>query len=193
MRFVTTPLLPTFEKRIGDATDLILRRQVDPWLFMSDGLSVTKLDGSPISYRGIKFEGSPRQVFWSSYIQPFLEHLATSEIAAGVSMARERGIDARQLLPEIQGLLLSAISKVFDRMADVDRRLRGDGFPDQVQLRSTQSERDIMAAFIDQHVQAELSMWRTRSSLQRWYDDNKALVWVIGSLLTLVGIVLPFL
>ena len=190
---MTTPLLPTFEKRIGDATDLILRRQVDPWLFMSVGLSVTKLDGSPISYRGIKFEGSPRQVFWSSYIQPFLEHLATSEIAAGVSMARERGIDARQLLPEIQGLLLSAISKVFDRMADVDRRLRGDGFPDQVQLRSTQSERDIMAAFIDQHVQAELSMWRTRSSLQRWYDDNKALVWVIGSLLTLVGIVLPFL
>ena len=108
-------------------------------------------------------------------------------------MAHERGIDARQLLPEIQGLLLSATSKVFNRMADVDRRLRGGGFPDQVQLRSTQSERNTMAAFIDKHVQVELSMWRTKSSLQRWYDDNKALVWVVGSLLTLAGIVLPFL
>jgi hypothetical protein len=190
---MTTPLLPTFEKRIADATTQILRRQIDPWIFMSEGLSVTKFDGSPISYRGIKFEGSPRLVFWSGYIQPFLEHLIISEIASGVSLAKERGVDAQQLLLEIQGLLLSATSKVFTRMADVDRRLRGEGFPDQVSLRSIQPERDSMAAFVDRHIQAELSMWRNKSSLQRWYDDHKALVWVIGSLLTLAGIVLPFL
>jgi hypothetical protein len=193
VRFVTTPLLPTFEKRIADATDQILRKQVDPWLFMPQGLSVTKFDGRPISYHGIKFEGSPRLVFWSGYIQPFLEHLITSEIAAGVSMARERRVDARQLLPEIQGLLLSAISKVFTRMTDVDRRLRGDGFPEQVPLRNIQSDRDIMAAFVDRHIQAELSMWQSKSALQRWYDDNKALVWVIGLLLSVVGIVASFL
>lgn len=190
---MTTPLFPTFEKRIADATEQILRRQVDPWLSMQQGLSLTKFDGSLISYSGIKFEGSPRMVFWSGYIEPFLEHLITSQISSGVSMARERGVDARQLLPEIQGLLHSAISKVLSRMAEVDRRLRGDGFPEQVPLRNIQSEQDIMATFLDRHIQAELSMWQTRSALQRWFDNNKALVWLIGSLLTAVGIVATFL
>ena len=190
---MTTPLFPIFEKRVADATNQILRKQVDPWLFMAEGLSITRFDGSPISYNGIKFEGSPRQVFWSGYIQPFLAHLITSEIAAAISMARERSVDARQLLPEIRGLLTSSISKVFARMVDVDQRLRGGGFPHLVQPYNSQSACEAMVALTDRHIQAELSMWRSRSALERWYDDHKALAWLIGSLLALAGIVATFL
>jgi hypothetical protein len=108
--FMTTPLYPTFRKRIDDAAEQLIQQQVTPWFFLASGhpFRVKKFDGQEISYEGIGFEGSPRDVFWSRYIDPFLEALATHEITTAVSMARERSIDARSLLPEVQRLLIEA-------------------------------------------------------------------------------------
>ncbi len=188
-----SPLFPKFEKRISVATDQILRHQVDPWLLMSQGLTVKHFDGRPISYGGIRFEGSPRQVFWSGYIEPYLENMVITELSVGTALANERGVDVRELIPEIQGLLKSAIAKVLARMADVDRRLRGGGFPDQVPLRRTQSEFAHLVALIDIYAQAELQMANKSSTLQRWYDQNTAWVWVIGLLFSFIGILASFL
>lgn len=187
-----SPLLPTFEKRISDATDQILHQQVNPWLFISNGLSVKRADGRSISLGpGIMFEGSPRQVFWSRYIEPFLENMAIAEMSAASAAAKERDVDASVLIPEVQGLLLSATSKVLSRMADVDRRLRGNGFPDRINLRNTQSEYALIAEFIDRHAQAELNMWRPKSIYQQWYEENKFWVWALpiiaGAIYALIG------
>ena len=188
-----TPLFPAFEKRISDAVDRIVQAQVDPWLFMSNGLELKTFDGRSISYSGILFDGSPREVFWSGYIQPFLEDLSISELTAGVVAAKERDVDGRELLAEIQGLLLSACSKIFSRMADVDRRLRGQGFPEAISLRNVESEIAGMSEFIDRHVHAELKTWQARPSYERWYDRNKFWVWVAGIILGMAGLAVQFL
>jgi hypothetical protein len=131
---MTTPLYPIFRKRVSDPVEQLIRQQVTPWSFLTAGppCRIKLFDGRQIAYEGVEFDGSPRQVFWSRYIEPFLEDLYISEITAAVSIARKRGIDARLLLPELQGLLSAGFREVYARMADVDQRLRGKGFPDRV-------------------------------------------------------------
>ncbi|MCZ8075566.1 MAG: hypothetical protein O9341_15715 [Paucibacter sp.] len=188
------PLYATFRKRIKDATERIIRDQVTPWVFLTAGspFKVKQFSGREISYQGIAFEGSPRSIFWGQYIDPFLEALAIEEIEFAISSARERRIDARFLLPEVQGLLLAAVQTIFGAMADVDRRLRGEGYPESVPLRSVEGEVSQLRAFIDERVQSELAMWKPKSSLEEWYDRNKFLVWVVGTVLTVAGLVAKF-
>lgn len=187
---MTTPLYPTFKKRIGDATEQLIQKQVTPWFFLNSGrpFRVKKFDGREIAYEGIGFEGSPSDVFWSRYIDPFLEALVVTEITTAVSLARERGVDARLLLPEIQQLLNAASRKVLSKMAEVDRRLRGKGFPEKAVVRSVEWESKCMSDFIEEHITSELAMWKPKSKAEEWYERNKFWVWVAGILVAIAGL-----
>lgn len=187
---MTTPLYPTFKKRINDATEQLIQKQVTPWFFLTSGspFRVKKYDGREIAYEGIGFEGSPSAVFWSRYIDPFLEALVIQEITAAVSQARERNVDARLLLPEVQGLLNAACRKVFSEMAEVDRLLRGKGFPDNVGVRSIERETKCLSEFIGAHTASELAMWRPKSKAEEWYERNKFWGWLVGIIVAITGI-----
>lgn len=187
---MTTPLYPTFEKRIREAAHLLFKKQVEPWAFLSTGhpMRVTKFDGSAISYQNVGFEGSPNNVFWGRYIEPFLEDLSVKEIAAAAAAARERGVDGPKLLGEVEGLLLSYSRKTLNEMAKIDRRLRGKGYPDSVPLRSVDREYGLVEQFIQMHVRAEIEMWKPRPWYDLWYEQNRFWVWLIGALLTAAGI-----
>ena len=67
---MTTLLYPTFQKRINDSFESLIKNQVTPWAFLNSGkpMRVQTLDKRQISYEGIGFEGSPEHVFWSRYI-----------------------------------------------------------------------------------------------------------------------------
>lgn len=177
-------MYPTFRKRIDDRIEELIRKQVTPWVFMSVGppLRIKTFDGREIAYQGISFEGSPRNVFWSRYIEPFLEEICISEIAAAVAMARERGVDARLLLPEVRSLLAVGIARVFIQMADVDRRLLRKGRAERLRLRSVDREIGTMTGFVEERIGAELAMWKPKSRVELWYESNKFWVWAIGLL-----------
>lgn len=179
---MTTPLYPTFRKRVDDAVERIIKQQVTPWSFLTAGppFRITMFDGKQIAYEGVGFEGSPREVFWSRYIEPFLEDLCISEIGAAVALAKEGRVDAQLLLPEVHKLLSAGCRRAYVSMADVDRRLRGKGFPEKVELKSIDQEVSVMAQFIDERVRAELAMWKRKSRVELWYEENKFLVWAIG-------------
>ena len=189
---MTTPLEPTFRKLIHDSVEQLLNQQVTPWAFLTAGPSfrIKSFDGRSIAYQGVEFEGSPRLVFWSRYIEPFLEELCITEIGRAVSMAKEKDVDARLLLPEVQGLLLAGFQTVYARMADIDRSLRGKGFPNRAELRSTEQQLQTMERFLDERIRAELAMWRGKSAFEIWYERNKVWVWAIGILVSVVGALL---
>ena len=154
---------------------------------------IKSFDGREIAYRGIGFEGSPREVFWSRYIEPFLEQLSISEIEAAISLAREKGVDARFLLPELQGLLSAGFRKVYGEMADVDRCLRGKGYPNSVPLRSVDLEIQRMDKFLDERIMAEIEMWRPKPWFEAWHERNKFWIWLIPIVLTVAGILAKLL
>jgi hypothetical protein len=191
---MTTPLYPTFRKRVNDAVEQLIKQQVTPWFFLTAGppFRIKYFDGKQIAYEGIAFDGSARDVFWSRYIEPFLEDLCISEITTAVSMAKERGVDGRLLLPELQVLLSSGCHKVYTHMADVDRRLRGKGYPDKVNLRSIEREFQAMSEFIDERIRGELAMWKPKSRVQSWYERNTFWVWAIGIVLSIAALLVKF-
>ena len=160
---------------------------------MRQRLQVNAFCGRSISYERIEFEGSPRLVFWSRYIEPFLEDLAVKELTAAVALAKEREVDGPELLVQVQGLLLSACRSTLERMAEIDRRLLGKGFPTSIPLRSIEPEYTALQEFIERHVRAELAMWKRRPAYERWYERNKFLVWVLGIVLAVAGLAVKFL
>ncbi|MBK5283228.1 MAG: hypothetical protein JJE16_14235 [Nitrospiraceae bacterium] len=187
---MTTPLYPTFRKRVDDAFEQLIKQQVTPWSFMTAGplFRIKSFDGREIAYQGVEFGGSPREVFWSRFIEPFIEQLCISEIEEAVSMAREKGVDARLLLPELQGLFSAGFRKVYEQMADVDRCLRGKGYPNSVALRSVDLENHRMNKFLDERIQAEIEMWKPKPWYEVWYERNKFWIWLIGIVVGVAGI-----
>jgi hypothetical protein len=193
-----TSLYPTFEKRIRDGIDGLIREKVTPWVFMTAGppFKIRTFHGKEIAYQGIKFDGSPREVFWGRFIEPFLEDLSINEINTAVKMAHERRVNLRELLTEVRDLLGAGIEKVYAQMADVDRRLRGEGFPQRVQPKAVDHLTLSMMNFIDKRIQAEIAMWRPRPRWENFYENNKLLIkflaWAIPLIGTLIGILAKF-
>jgi hypothetical protein len=168
---VTTPLFPTFKKRVDDAIEKLIEKQVTPWAFLTAGppFRISYLDGKPIAYQGIGFEGSPRDIYWGRYIEPFLEALCVLEIGAAVSMAKDRQVDGRLLLLELQGLLSVGFAKVYRRMAEIDQRLLGKGYPERIALRPTVRELETMNQFLNSLIRGELEMWRPKEQAMMTY------------------------
>lgn len=187
---MTTPLYPIFRKRIKDGTEQIIQDQVMPWALLTAGppFKVKQFSGREISYQGIGFEGSPRKVFWSRYIDPFLEAFAIEEIDIAVSSAKERRVDAKLLLPEVQNLLIDAVQKIFLEMAEIDRRLLGNGHPENMPLRSVEREVSQLRTFIEEYIRSELAMWKPRSAAEEWYERNKFWVWLAGISVAVAGL-----
>ncbi len=191
---MTTPLLPVFQKRINDAFEQLRKNQVHPWTMLNSGkaMKVKKHDLSQISYEGVGFDGSPEHVFWSRYIEPFMEEIAINEINAAIKLATERNIDARKLLPEVKSLLLGGIGKTFSEMAKIDQRLKGRGFPEKIKIRSVEKEYSTMKSFIEVRIESELKMWKPKPMFEVWYERNKSTAWFVGVILTLIGLYAKF-
>lgn len=185
---MNTPLSPRFQKRINDSFEQVIKNQVTPWVFLNSGkpFKIEAHGKRQISHEGISFEGSPERIFWSSYIEPFIEEIVINELDSAVKMAKEREVDLAILLPEIEMLLTTGISKTFSAMADIDRRLKGKGYPEKIQLRSVENEISRMDKFVAIRIQAERDMWNPRSRQQKWYERNKFTIWIIGKISILI-------
>lgn len=192
---MTSPLHPKFQKQIHDEIDLILLNQINPWMFLNSGKPITlkQFNGRTISYEGNGFEGSPRRVFWSGYIEPFLENLVIRQIENANLTAQNKNVDLKTFLPELQDLLVAGCRKVYDRMAEVDQRLLGKGFPENVQIRSIEHEFELIKSFISDHINAELRMWKPK----RWYDGlyerHKSAIGILSLIVGIAGLILAFL
>ena len=95
---MTTPLFPVFQKRINDTFEHLRKNQVTPWAFLNTEhpMKVAAFDKTQISYSGVCFEGSPEHVFWSRYIEPFMEEIIINEVDAAVTMAGERSVRSEE-------------------------------------------------------------------------------------------------
>jgi hypothetical protein len=78
-------------------------------------------------------------------------------------------------------------------MADVDRRLRGKGYPQNVNLRGIDDKLQAMEQFLDERIRSEIAMWKPKSSPEEWYERNKFWVWAIGILLAIAGLLAKLL
>jgi hypothetical protein len=160
-----SPLWPIMEKFVRDECEKLDRVQITPWAFLKSGppMRVRDFHGREICYQGVGFEGSPRTVFWSRYIEPFLEDITFRAVDYALKLSAEKGVNPQWVLTEVQGLLHSYTRKTLERMSDIDARLRKPTLLGSTARRSIDRERGGMERFIDARINAELAV---RSSMR---------------------------
>jgi hypothetical protein len=132
-----TPLYEKTKQKIEDFYIDIDRNKLTPWSFLRTGKmrEIKDYYDRSIRYQGVEFEGSPRIVFWEGFIEPFLEHGIIDILEQVSEEAQRKNLDPEACINEAVSLLYGRISKVYSRMAEIDQKLRGKGYPNKVKRR----------------------------------------------------------
>jgi hypothetical protein len=187
-----TNLYPIINKLINDEWVRLHRDQIIPWVFLNTGRVFRCKDfyGKEIQYQGVLFEGSPREVFWGRYIEPFLEDISYRAIDQTIQLCNEKMEILKEPLLETSELLKILVRKAYDLMADVDQRLRGSGFPQNIMKRSVDGEIAAMDIFIDDRVKSEIAMYKPPVKSIKFYHEHPFLFWSISIFLGILSVIL---
>ncbi len=132
-------MTPTAEKVRHDLDaryQLLDRDKLTRWLMARAGnedLGIMDCRGKPIGVGlGCAFDGSVRIVFWQ-FIKPCIDD-AVQETCDMLGTAIEHYSGPQQLatLNAVEGQLQGFANRIYSRMVDLDRRMRGGGYPDTV-------------------------------------------------------------
>ena len=141
----------------------LVKERVEPWIFFKNG-----------PFHAKKFDGSPRLVFWSGYIEPYIEDTANRMIEQTIELANQKGVPVSAVLMSTNANLSCGIDTVYHKMQDVDRRLRGKGCPKSVQKRDAACEIKKMNNLLDRQISThqDLAFSVSDSWFKKWYQDN---------------------
>ena len=143
-----SPLNEIIKTDVEEAFNVLIRDAVEPWVFFnSHGVHVKKADGGFISYGQsrdvrIQFNGTVTRVFWGTFVDDRIKQTSRQLIESTRLKASARNISATEALTDCLTCIHSMITKVFHRMAVIDQRLRGKGYPDRVKKVDVQSRID---------------------------------------------------
>jgi hypothetical protein len=179
MRPEKTPLYAKTKQRIEDFYVDIERNKLTPWAFLRTGKMQEVKDyyGKSIWYQGdgIGFEGSPSLVFWEGFIEPFLEHGILDTLEQVAAEANKSNLDPEPCIAEAAGFLSGCISRVYYRMAEIDQRLRGKGFPENVKRRDVSHRIQDMTDYLYEQQKAFVEIAKSkadRAPEERFYHTN---------------------
>ncbi len=138
-----TQLYARTKRRIDDLYNEIYNEKLKPWIFINTGkpLRVEKHDGTLIQYQGCAFGTTESAVFWGdNFIPSIIENAIVKAFDQTIEECRKNNIDPKPYIDETNSFLVGLIDKVYNRMADIDQRLRGKGYPKNVQRKDISVE-----------------------------------------------------
>jgi hypothetical protein len=158
-----------------------LRQKHIPWSLMRSGkpFRCTNFYGKNIQDQGVAFEGSPREVFWGRYIEPFLEDISNRAIDQAIRFSNEKDVSHKSVLLETSNLLKILVQNNYDLMTEIDQRLRGQGYPQRVAKLNVEAKIVAMDRFIDSRVQSEIAMIKKQWKIDEFYKKHPFLFWFI--------------
>lgn len=123
-----TEVYPRTFKLVSDLDEKYIKL-ITKWVFLHSGtlVEIPKYDGTLISYRGCRFDGSPEFVFWQNFIGPYLKNEPLKILRQVAELAKTTNLDIKACLDEAEQLLGVMLQRVFEKMADTDQTLKGDG------------------------------------------------------------------
>jgi len=168
---------------ISKEFERLIKEQVEPWFFFnSKGFHVKKFDGKDISISGCKFGDTSRLVFWSGYIEPYIEDVIKRMIEETIKLANDKNVQISAVLDSTKANLSGGIDTVYRKMQEVDRRLRGNGYPESVPKRDASLEIKKMNNVLDKQIKTyeDLAFQIPDSKFKKWYRENPHWIWIIG-------------
>lgn len=94
-------------------------------------------------------------VFWGdNFIPPIIENAIVKAFDQTIEECRKNNIDPKPYVYETNSILAGLIGNVYNRMADIDRKLRGKGNPKNVQRKNVSHEISKMDECLKGHYDA---------------------------------------
>jgi len=131
---------------------------------VSHGVHIKKADGSSISISGVKYAGSVVTVFWEGFADTYIKKRSRELIESTRLKAIERNILVQNALQDLLVHLRAMIVEIFSRMAVIDQKLRGKGFPESVHKKDIQHHIDRNFEVIETLVNAEIKCIQSAGS-----------------------------
>lgn len=190
-----SPAYSFIKERIELEFERLEREKVTPWaFFLTDkGVRLTDFFGKLVSYTGggLQFDGSPRLYFRNGFIQPFINDIVSRNFLETEGFCREKGLGWRLPLEETAFFLKAGILRIYQRMSDIDQRLRGKGYPNSVPRHDLRSQAAVSTAFVEERLSAELALMpRERKTLNTIFEHQRFWFWFIGIIIAVVGVLL---
>jgi len=194
-----TPLYEKTKQKIDDFYTNLDRDQLTPWMFFRIG----KMHGVKDYYGksiyegggGGEFAGSPVTVFWSDdFIEPFLKHEITEILEEVCNEALEKKLNPEPCINEAVGLLNGCIDRVYNRMAIIDQKLRGKGYPKSVSRRDVSEETSKMYEYLEQRQAyfTEVAKLQYRYYLKIESRQNKTIIIsIIALVVSIITAIIP--
>jgi hypothetical protein len=120
----------------------------------ANGLDTTRSDGTPLRFRGITFEGTPRAIFWSGFFEPFMVDAARQSIQWVLDECRSRELDHGPYVLEVRALIRLLVDRAYEDMASTDQLLLGNGDPTSVARVNVADQITTMQSHVDELVAA---------------------------------------
>jgi len=161
----SSPLNEIIKADVEEVTQTLLKDTIQPWIFFrSHGVHIKKIDGSSISISGVEYSGSAITVFWEGFVDAYIKKRSRELIDSTRLKAVARNILVQDALQDLLVHLHSMIIEIFNRMAVIDQRLRGKGFPESVHKKDVQHRIDRIYKVINSLVNAEIECAKQYSS-----------------------------
>lgn len=163
-----SPYFVARQKSVRDIFDEFKRESLTPWVFFNVGkpINIKNRQGREVHYEGVKFEGSPRDVFWS-FFTPCIEDIISEQFEAAIEICTDDGYFHEDALTETADLLRSRVTRFLRDMAEIDQRIRGEGFPEHVPRRPVDNEIGYLNEIIEQHLGAAKQRISQRKDLAK--------------------------
>ncbi|XKU42498.1 hypothetical protein BG51_06790 [Pseudomonas [fluorescens] ATCC 17400] len=144
-----TPLYP-HTKRIVELLDNSIIEKIQKWRMFSAlwELEIDDFHGRKISYKGIRFTGSPEMVFWC-YFQPFFEHEIPKVLTEIEKICLSKNLLPADYVTEAADLLKVMVSRLWKEIALTHQMLKGNGEPKAEDLRDMSGAIQASQAKID--------------------------------------------
>lgn len=183
-----SPVFAELENFVLDEYRHLDRECLTPWVFFNAGppMRVEDFYGRQIGYQGIEFSGSPRDVFWGNFIEPFLRDLTVRTAAHAVELADSRRILRSDALADAQVLLNGVVHGAYERMQDIDRRLRGKGHPSKVAPEDISPKRENMEAFVARILHGWSVKQPLPDRISDFYNNHQIVFWAVALLVSAV-------
>jgi len=171
------------KQRIDDYYTNLDRNQLTPWGLFNTGKmpKIKNYYGGTIKYSGseLVFSGTSAHVFWEGFIEPFLEHGITEVLERVADEALAKQLDPEPCINEAAGMLDGIITRAYNRMAEIDQRLRRKGCPESARRRDVSEKIGEMSNYLQRHKEAvsEITALRYQYFLNMESRQNKNL-WI---------------
>ena len=143
-------LRPVTRQKIVKLRETLKKDKLTRWFwFKSKGVETTDFYGGTVCQKGVSYEEQSWRVFLS-FVKPFLEDAVVKTLNETLEICLTRKYEPEPYIRETAMLLDGhLIDPIYRYMAEIDRRLRGCGYPKNVTRRDVTREITEMVKFLD--------------------------------------------